>query len=220
MTRRAEISENLIDVQERIQAAAKKSGRNLEDIQLIVVTKGFPASDIVILKELGINDFGENRDSDAAAKAALVPGTWHFQGQIQSNKLKSICSWSHVIHSLDDLRHFEIIKKSATHALKIFLQVNLDGSENRGGASIQSLYRLSAKVQEYSFHTLLGLMALAPLTIDAEKAFDQLHAIHSAFALDFPSAQKLSAGMSSDFELAIAYGATHVRIGSQIMGSR
>lgn len=220
MTRRAEISENLIDVQERIQVAAKKTGRNLEDIDLIVVTKGFPASDVAILKELGINDFGENRDSDAAAKAAIVAGTWHFQGQIQSNKLKSICSWAHVIHSLDDSRHFEIIKKSTKHALEIFLQVNLDSSENRGGASIQTLYQLAVKVQEDPIHRLAGLMAVAPLTIDAEKTFDQLRSLHTAFSLDFPGAKNLSAGMSSDFELAIAYGATHLRIGSQIMGSR
>jgi len=220
MSRRAEISKNLVDVQERIQVAAKKAGRDPDEINLIVVTKGFPVSDVEILKELGIDDFGENRDSDAAAKAALVAGTWHFQGQIQSNKLKSICSWAHVIHSLDDSRHFEIIKKSATHALEIFLQVNLDGTENRGGASIQTLNRLAAEVQEDPVHSLVGIMAVAPLTIDAEKAFDQLRSIHSAFSSDFPSATMLSAGMSSDFELAIAYGATHLRIGSQIMGSR
>ncbi len=220
MNRRAEISKNLVDVQERIQVAAKKAERNLEDIHLIVVTKGFPVSDVEILKELGINDFGENRDSDAAAKASLVAGTWHFQGQIQSNKLKSICSWAHVIHSLDDSRHFDIIKKSAPHALEIFLQVNLDGSENRGGATVQTLYQLAAEVQEDPIHRLAGLMAVAPLTMETEKAFDQLRSIHNAFSLEFPSAKNLSAGMSSDFELAIAYGATHLRIGSQIMGSR
>jgi pyridoxal phosphate enzyme (YggS family) len=220
MSRRAEISKNLVDVQERIQVAAKNAGRDLEDIHLIVVTKSFPVSDVEILKELGINDFGENRDSDAAAKAAMVAGTWHFQGQIQSNKLKSICSWAHVIHSLDDSRHFEIIKKFATHPLEIFLQVNLDGSENRGGASIQNLHQLAAEVQEDPVHSLMGIMAVAPLTSDAEKAFDQLHSIHAAFSSDFPSATMLSAGMSSDFELAIAYGATHLRIGSEIMGSR
>lgn len=220
MTRREEISQNLIDVQERIQIAAKKAGRNLEEIHLIAVTKGFPASDVAILKELGVNDFGENRDSDAAAKAALVSGTWHFQGQIQSNKLKSICSWAQVIHSLDDSRHFEIIERSAVHPLEIFLQVNLDGSANRGGASIENLYRLAAKVQDDPVHRLAGIMAVAPLTIAAERAFEQLRAIHTAFTVDFPNAKKLSAGMSSDFELAIAYGATHLRIGSQIMGSR
>ena len=220
MRRSAEIAENLVDVQERISAAAMKAGRNIEDIHLIVVTKNFPASDVEILRELGISDFGENRDSDAAAKAALVPGTWHFQGQIQSNKLKSICSWASVIHSLDDPRHFDIIQKSAPHALEIFLQVNLDGSENRGGATVQTLYQLAAKVQKDPVHRLAGLMAVAPLTMDAEKAFDQLRSIHNAFSLDFPGAKNLSAGMSSDFELAIAYGATHLRIGSQIMGSR
>jgi hypothetical protein len=220
MTRRAEISESLGDVQERIETAAKKSGRNIEDIHLIVVTKGFPASDVEILKELGISDFGENRDSDAVTKAALVSGTWHFQGQIQSNKLKSICSWANVIHSLDDSRHFDIIKKTAPHALEIFLQVNLDGSENRGGASLQTLYQLAAIVRQDPVHRLVGLMAVAPLTMEAEKAFDQLRSIQRAFSVEFPSAKNLSAGMSSDFELAIAYGATHLRIGSQIMGSR
>lgn len=220
MNRRAEISENLIEVQERIQIAAKNAGRSLEDIHLIVVTKSFPASDVEILKELGITDFGENRDSDAAAKAAQVAGTWHFQGQIQSNKLKSICSWAHVIHSLDDARHFEIIQKSATHALEIFLQVNLDGAQNRGGASVQTLYGLAAQVQEDPVHRLAGIMAVAPLTIDGEKAFDHLRSIHNSFSLEFPMATALSAGMSSDFELAIAFGATHLRIGSQIMGSR
>jgi len=220
MTRRAEISESLGDVQERIETAAKKAGRNIEDIHLIVVTKGFPASDVEILKELGISDFGENRDSDAVTKAALVSGTWHFQGQIQSNKLKSICSWANVIHSLDDSRHFDIIKKTAPHALEIFLQVNLDGSENRGGASLQTLYQLAAIVRQDPVHRLVGLMAVAPLTMEAEKAFDQLRSIQRAFSVEFPSAKNLSAGMSSDFELAIAYGATHLRIGSQIMGSR
>lgn len=220
MTRSAELAGNLVDVRERINTAAKKAGRNLEDIHLIVVTKGFPASDVEILRELGVTDFGENRDSDAAAKAALVDGTWHFQGQIQSNKLKSICSWASVIHSLDDPRHFDVIKKSAPHALEIFLQVNLDGSENRGGATVQTLHRLATKVQEDPVHRLAGLMAVAPLTMETEKAFDQLRSIHNEFSLDFPSAKNLSAGMSSDFELAIAYGATHLRIGSQIMGSR
>lgn len=220
MMRSTEISENLLDVQERIASAVRKAGRNQEDISLIAVTKTFPVSDIEILSGLGVRDFGENRDADGSEKAALVPARWHFQGQIQSNKLKSICSWADVIHSLDDLRHFEIIKKSATHPLDIFLQVNLDGQVGRGGASIQSLYPLALEVQEDPVHRLLGLMAVAPLGSDTEKAFEQLHAIHMAFTCDFPTATSLSAGMSSDFEIAIAAGATHLRLGSQIMGSR
>ena len=220
MTRRTEIAERLLDVQERIAVAAKKAQREPADITLIAVTKTFPISDIEILSELGVQEFGENRDGDAAPKAAAVPGRWHFQGQIQSNKLKSICSWAHVIHSLDELRHFEVIEKFATHPLEIFLQVNLDGLAERGGAAIESLYPLASIIQAHPVHRLAGLMAVAPLGIDPEIAFGNLHEIQRAFLRDFPSAKSLSAGMSQDFEIAISHGATHLRIGSQIMGSR
>ena len=220
MTRRTEIAERLLDVQERIAVAAKKAQREPADITLIAVTKTFPISDIEILSELGVQEFGENRDGDAAPKAAAVPGRWHFQGQIQSNKLKSICSWAHVIHSLDELRHFQVIEKFATHPLEIFLQVNLDGLAERGGAAIESLYPLASIIQAHPVHRLAGLMAVAPLGIDPEIAFGNLHEIQRAFLRDFPSAKSLSAGMSQDFEIAISHGATHLRIGSQIMGSR
>ena len=166
MTRRTEIAERLLDVQERIAVAAKKAQREPADITLIAVTKTFPISDIEILSQLGIQEFGENRDGDAAPKAAAVAGRWHFQGQIQSNKLKSICSWAHVIHSLDELRHFEVIEKFATHPLEIFLQVNLDGLAERGGAAIESLYPLASIIQAHPVHRLAGLMAVAPLGID------------------------------------------------------
>ena len=220
MTRRTEIAERLLDVQERIAVAAKKAQREPADLTLIAVTKTFPISDIEILSELGVQEFGENRDSDAAPKAAAVPGRWHFQGQIQSNKLKSICSWAHVIHSLDELRHFQVIEKFATHPLEIFLQVNLDGLAERGGAAIESLYPLASIIQAHPVHRLAGLMAVAPLGIDPEIAFGNLHEIQRGFLRDFPSAKSLSAGMSQDFEIAISHGATHLRIGSQIMGSR
>ena len=220
MTRRTEIAERLLDVQERIAVAAKKAQREPADITLIAVTKTFPISDIEILSELGVQEFGENRDNDAAPKAAAVPGRWHFQGQIQSNKLKSICSWAHVIHSLDELRHFQVIEKFATHPLEIFLQVNLDGLAERGGAAIESLYPLASIIQAHPVHRLAGLMAVAPLGIDPEIAFGNLHEIQRGFLGDFPSAKSLSAGMSQDFEIAISHGATHLRIGSQIMGSR
>lgn len=220
MKRQAEISEHLLAVQERIAVAAKKAQRDPSEITLIAVTKTFPISDIEILSQLGVQEFGENRDGDAAPKAAAVAGRWHFQGQIQSNKLKSICSWAHVIHSLDELRHFEIIEKFATHPLEIFLQVNLDGSAQRGGAAIESLYTLASIIQAHPAHKLAGLMAVAPLGIDPEIAFGNLQEIQRGFLSDFPSAKSLSAGMSQDFEIAISHGATHLRIGSQIMGSR
>ena len=218
--RRSEIAGNLEAVREQISKAAQSAGRSVKEIKLIVVTKTFPVSDVEILKELGVSNFGENRDSDAVPKAAAISGTWHFQGQIQSNKLKSICSWANVIHSLDEIRHFEVIEKNAAHPLDIFCQVSLDGSEGRGGVSEQKLYELAKEIEKSQTHKLQGLMAVAPLGIDPTVAFSKLSAIHKAFMADFPRANKLSAGMSGDFKEAIAYGATHIRIGSQILGSR
>ena len=218
--RRSEIAGNLEAVHEQISKAAARAGRSVNEITLIAVTKTFPASDVEILKELGVSNFGENRDSDAAPKAAAIPGTWHFQGQIQSNKLKSICSWANVIHSLDEIRHFEIIEKNTAHPLDIFCQVSLDGSEARGGVSEKKLYELAKEIEKSPTHRLQGLMAVAPLGVDPATAFSKLSAIHKAFMADFPKANKLSAGMSGDFKEAIAHGATHIRIGSQILGSR
>ena len=218
--RRSEIAGNLEAVREQISKAAESAGRSVDEITLIAVTKTFPASDVEILRDLGVTHFGENRDADAAPKADAVAGTWHFQGQIQSNKLKSITTWANVIHSLDEIRHFEVIEKSAPHPLDIFCQVSLDGSEGRGGVSEQKLYELAQAIEKSATHRLQGLMAVAPLGVDPADAFSKLSAIHKAFMADFPKANKLSAGMSGDYIEAIAYGATHIRIGSSILGSR
>ena len=218
--RRSEITSNLQAVRDEISKAVASAGRLLDEITLIAVTKTFPASDVEILRDLGITHFGENRDSDAAPKASTVAGTWHFQGQIQSNKLKSITTWANVIHSLDEIRHFEVIEKSAPHPLDIFCQVSLDGSEGRGGVSEQKLYELAQAIEKSATHRLQGLMAVAPLGVDPSAAFSKLSAIHKAFMADFPKANKLSAGMSGDYKEAIAHGATHIRIGSSILGSR
>ena len=218
--RRSEIAGNLEAVREQISLAADRAGRSANEITLIAVTKTFPASDVEILKDLGVTNFGENRDSDAAPKAAGISGIWHFQGQIQSNKLKSITSWANVLHSLDQIRHFEVIEKIAPHPLDIFCQVSLDGSEGRGGVSENELFELAQAIEKSETHRLLGLMAVAPLGADPADAFSKLSVIHKAFMADFPKANKLSAGMSGDFKEAIAHGATHIRIGSQILGSR
>jgi pyridoxal phosphate enzyme (YggS family) len=219
-SRELEIAAALAAVESQIAAAAAKAGRDRSEITLIAVTKTYPASDVEILKDLGVTNFGENRDADAAPKAAGISGIWHFQGQIQSNKLKSITSWANVLHSLDQIRHFEVIEKIAPHPLDIFCQVSLDGSEGRGGVSENELFELAQAIEKSETHRLLGLMAVAPLGADPADAFSKLSVIHKAFMADFPKANKLSAGMSGDFKEAIAYGATHIRIGSQILGSR
>ena len=214
MNRLEEISQNLEIVRGNIAKVAH------HDVTLIAVTKTFPTSDAQILHDLGVRDFGENRDAEGMEKSAIIPATWHFQGQIQSNKLKSITSWATVIHSLDDPRHFEIIEKVATHPLQIFLQVSLDGAHHRGGAGLEDLYALAALVEKSATHTLAGLMSVPPLGLAPNDAFAQLSLIHTAFMEQFPEAKSLSAGMSGDYEAAISHGATHVRIGSSILGSR
>ena len=214
MNRTEELSKNLETVRSKIAAVAK------HEVTLIAVTKTFPVSDAQILHELGIREFGENRDAEGAEKSAIVPGKWHFQGQIQSNKLKSITSWASVIHSLDDPRHFEIIEKVAPHPLEIFLQVSLDGAHHRGGAGLEDLHSLAALVEKSQTHTLAGLMSVPPLGLDPNQAFAQLAVIHAEFMKLFPGAKSLSAGMSGDYESAISHGATHVRVGSSILGSR
>ena len=215
-----EIASNVKSVQEQIKSAAESCGRKPEEITLIAVTKTFPGSDVHILASLGINQYGENRDSDAAPKAAAVPGTWHFQGQIQSNKLKSIASWANVIHSLDEIGHIQTLDKVSTHRIGVFLQVSLDGAEGRGGANPPDLSALADSVLNSANLDLMGLMAVAPLDISSDAAFEKLASIYAAFKQSYPMATSLSAGMSNDFESAITHGATHIRVGSSILGSR
>jgi pyridoxal phosphate enzyme (YggS family) len=218
-TRKDEIAQNLHEVKERIQSAAKSVNRDPNEISLIVVTKTFPISDIEILRDLGESNFGENRDQEAGPKAQTIPATWHFQGQIQSNKIKSICEWADVIHSISSEK--EILKfAQSPRKHQVFLQVSLDGQVGRGGASPSDLARLADLVNESNNLELLGLMAVAPLGVEPDKAFADLAQINQGFVGQFPNSKYLSAGMSGDFEAAIKYGATHIRVGSSILGSR
>ena len=217
--RKAEIARNLQEVKERIIGAAKSVNRDPNEIELIVVTKTFPISDIEILRELGETNFGENRDQEAGPKAEIISATWHFQGQIQSNKIKSICQWADVIHSISSEK--EILKFAQSERKhQLFLQVSLDGQEGRGGANPADLAQLADLVNESNNLELLGLMAVAPLGVEPDKAFADLAQINQGFAGQFPNSKFLSAGMSGDFEAAIKNGATHIRVGSSILGSR
>lgn len=219
-----EIEENLSLVTEKIAAAAAKSGRNSKEIKLIVVTKTFPVSDLETLYTLGLREFGENRDQEASVKANALPKdiNWHFQGRIQSNKLKSICSWASVIHSVDQFKYAQIISEQPSEKPRqIFIQVSLDQPpESRGGVNPEKLIDLASKISSLSNIKILGLMAVGPVNQEAEPAFARLQKIQASFLTQFKDAFFLSAGMSGDYELAIAYGATHLRIGSSILGIR
>jgi pyridoxal phosphate enzyme (YggS family) len=224
MSRVDEISANLEKVKEQIKLAAASANRLSEDITLVAVTKTFPVSDIEILYSLGIRDFGENRDQEASAKVGLLPKDvrWHFQGQIQSNKLKSITSWASFIHSVDQLRYAQMISDySAGNEKPIFMQVSLDKPpQSRSGVNPSELLELAGGISALPGIRLQGLMAVAPVNSPAEQAFAELEDIRSDFLSTFPDAKSLSIGMSGDYQIAIKYGATHIRIGSSILGIR
>jgi len=224
MSRVDEISANLEKVKEQIKLAAASANRLSDDITLVAVTKTFPVSDIEILYSLGIRDFGENRDQEASAKVGLLPKDvrWHFQGQIQSNKLKSITSWASFIHSVDQLRYAQMISDySAGNEKPIFMQVSLDKPpQSRSGVNPSELLELAGGISALPGIRLQGLMAVAPVNSPAEQAFAELEDIRSDFLSTFPAAKSLSIGMSGDYQIAIKYGATHIRIGSSILGIR
>ena len=216
-----ELSANLDSIRARISAAAQSSGRSADEITLIVVTKTFPASDVQILYDLGARDFGENRDQEASVKSVELPEDcrWHFQGQIQSNKLKSIAEWADVLHSLDDIAHAKKLS-SLVSAKDVFVQVSLDNLPNRGGVLPNLLPEFLEKISEFTNLNVRGLMAVAPLGEDPAGAFKRLKELSDQVVKSHPKVHEISAGMSNDFEAAISQGATHLRIGSQILGVR
>jgi len=211
MTRNEELAANLTSVQERITRS---------DVTLIVVTKTYPVSDVQILKELGVENFGENRTEEGEVKAAAVPAIWHFQGGIQSRKLKDIVQWADVIHSLDSTEHALKLGQRAVRPIEVFLQLSLDGDPERGGAVESELAALADVVISAPNLALVGLMCVPPVSAIPAEAFAQIYSVHQRFLRDFPNAQSLSTGMSGDFEVAIDHGATHIRVGSSILGSR
>jgi len=211
MTRGEELAANLASVQERITRS---------DVTLIVVTKTYPVSDVQILKELGVENFGENRTEEGEVKAAAVPASWHFQGGIQSRKLKDIVQWADVIHSLDSTEHALKLGQRAVRPMKVFLQLSLDGDPERGGVVESELAALAEVVLAAPNLELVGLMCVPPVSAIPAEAFSQIYSVHQRFLRDFPNSQSLSTGMSGDFEVAIDHGATHIRVVSSILGSR
>ena len=217
MTRRDQLATALAKIHREVPAHAT----------LIVVTKTFPASDALLLYELGERNFGENRDSEGAEKSAALPddAIWHFQGAIQSKKIRSIVSWADYIHSLDSLEHATKIDAAARDLEKVqrvFIQINLDLElrENRSGIAVDDLTSLETELRSLSNIEVVGVMGIAPLGEDPAPAFARLAELSSQLRKSLPGASAISAGMSGDFQIALGYGATHLRIGSSILGSR
>ena len=226
--RLSEIQSNLEIIQSRIESACTVAGRDISEITLIAVTKTYPASDVDLLKQLGIENVGENRDQEASAKKLEVKSEfkWHFIGQLQSNKAKSVVNYADLIHSVDRWSLAKEIQKSAQGIDKVqqvLLQVDLDQSgpdPTRGGIWPAELRELAQLINQASHLELMGLMSVAPLGEKPELAFARLKEIRVDFLKENPGAQILSTGMSDDLESAILHGATHLRIGSALLGER
>ncbi len=228
MSRRDELAVGLAAVRERIAVATTAAGREPGSVALVVVTKFFPASDVRLLAELGVTDVGENRHQEAEAKAAQCADLglrWHFIGGLQSNKAAAVAAYAGVVESVDRAKLLGPLARGADErgsALDVLLQVSLDpaGATDRAGVRPAELGALAERADRTEGLRLRGLMAVAPLGEDPADAFARLAGIRESFLVEHPAASRLSAGMSGDLEQAIAAGATHVRVGSAVLGSR
>lgn len=276
--RRGELAHGLADITARIGAACAAAGRDESEITLIAVTKTRPASDVAALAALGLTDFGENRDQEAAAKAAQVafllrggrpsawrapalhapwppyppeqirsrgedigpapasaqtldPAaaiTWHFIGQVQTNKATRVVGYADVVHSVDRVRLVRALGAAAREAqapragrpLICLVQVSLDGDPARGGVPLAGFSQVAEAIEGEDGLTLGGVMAVAPLGVAAEEAFAPLRAISAQAVAVNQAATMISAGMSGDLEAAVHLGATHLRIGTALLGNR
>ncbi len=214
----------------RVASACLASGRSLDSVELVAITKNHPAELVAELLDLGQLVFGENRDQEAAPKSLrlqeLRPDsnpTWHFVGQLQSNKVKSVLRYSRVIHSID---RPSLVSELAKQLPKFqgryagFIELNLTEDPGRGGVMSENLSHLAQSVLELENFELLGVMAVAGLGQDPRNEFEKVLRASEELQRIAPRANQLSIGMSDDFEIAIAMGATHIRVGSAITGPR
>ncbi|MFE1253148.1 YggS family pyridoxal phosphate-dependent enzyme [Streptomyces fungicidicus] len=232
--RKDELAANLARVEERIAAACAAAGRVREEVTLVVVTKTYPADDVRALAELGVRHVAENRDQDAAPKAAAcadLPLTWHFVGQLQTNKVRSVVGYADFVQSVDRSRLVTALSKEAVRAgreIGCLIQVALDAGEGgrgeRGGVAPGGVAELAGLIARSEGLRLGGLMTVAPLTGEyagrEQAAFGRLMDLSTDLRRTHPTANMVSAGMSADLEQAVAAGATHVRVGSAVLGVR
>ncbi|HZU47856.1 MAG TPA: YggS family pyridoxal phosphate-dependent enzyme [Mycobacterium sp.] len=239
--RESELTNALAALRSRLAAAAEAARRKLEEIELLPITKFFPATDVVILSLLGCASVGESRDQEASAKVREVarllgpaspPLRWHMVGQIQRNKARSLARWAHTVHSVSSVRTAAALDRAVGAAraegqrrdpLRAYVQISLDGDVSRGGVDVSApdaVDEVCAEIAAAANLELVGLMGIPPLDWDPDAAFELLQAEHERVRRSHPGAVGLSAGMSNDLELAIKHGSTCVRVGTALLGPR
>ncbi|MGX9792195.1 YggS family pyridoxal phosphate-dependent enzyme [Mycobacterium sp. MMS18-G62] len=237
--RELELAGALEAVRSRLARAAQAAGRNVDEIELLPITKFFPATDVLILSRLGCLEFGESREQEASNKAAEInalpdapPIRWHMVGRIQRNKARSIADWAYAAHSVDSGKVIAALDRAASQAmaegrraepLRVYIQISLDGDESRGGVDAgapQAVDDLCAAVNDAEGLAFVGLMAIPPLNADPDEAFARLAEERKRVQQAYPQQLGLSAGMSSDLESAVRHGSTCVRVGTALLGQR
>nr|WP_090343449.1 YggS family pyridoxal phosphate-dependent enzyme [Mycolicibacterium malmesburyense]CRL74437.1 alanine racemase domain-containing protein [Mycolicibacterium malmesburyense] len=238
-SRELELTEALTAVRARLAAAAEAAGRDVAEIELLPVTKFFPAGDVIILRRLGCEAFGESREQEASNKVREIashsnigPIRWHMVGRIQRNKARSIAGWAYAAHSVDNRKLITALGRAAvdalddgrrTEPLRVFIQLSLDGDEGRGGVDIgkpDAVDELCAAAHEAPGLEFTGLMAIPPLGEDADAAFARVSAEYERVQAGYRQRLQLSAGMSNDMEAAVKHGSTCVRVGTALLGQR
>jgi len=224
VSRADELADRLSALEQRLRDACAAAGRARSEVALVAVTKFHPATDIAVLRDLGVTRFGESRDQEARQKAAEVDGVrWHFVGRLQTNKAASVAAYASVVESCDRLRLVPPLSAGAVRAqreLDVLVQVSLDDEPDRGGAREAEVPALADAVAAADGLRLAGVMAVAPLGEEPVRAFSRLAGLAERLRRDHPEAGVLSAGMSADLEQAVACGSTSVRVGTALLGPR
>jgi pyridoxal phosphate enzyme (YggS family) len=237
---RRKLADNLKRVRERIQHACDRSGRSVDSVHLIAVTKTVEVDVIRAGIELGINHLGESRPQELVKRAGMVrehlnrrrtlePGRphpdphWHMIGHLQRNKVRLIMPWISMVHSVDSLRLAEEISNEAHRigrVMPIFIEVNVSGEKSKFGIAVGATSHLIENINTLPGISIVGLMTMAPFEEQPENArqyFARLREIMEDIRgerLAGPQFRELSMGMSNDFEVAIEEGATYIRVGT------
>ena len=227
--RREALAEHWQRLLARVAAAAQDAGRDPAGLTVIAVTKTWPAADIAHLHALGVRDVAENRAQELTTKLAELAAVdqaglrWHFVGQLQRNKAALVGRSCTALHTLDRaalIRPLSAAAEEAGRTLEVFVQLSLDGDPQRGGVTEGEIEALADFVAADPQLRLRGLMTVPPLGAPSRPAFARLRELGERLVRSHPEADGLSAGMSKDFEDAVKEGATHLRVGTVLMGSR
>lgn len=220
--------DRVVQVKERIAAAAARAGRHAAQVRLIAVSKGFPVEAVVEAYRAGATHLGENRAQELKEKAlaVTVPVHWHFIGHLQTNKARHVVGTARLIHSVDRFGLAEELSRRARFVnagQEVLIEVNVSGEASKHGIEPARMLALAEEIDALDGIEVRGLMTMAPLADDAEASrpvFAELRELGDRLRRILPDARELSMGMSRDFEVAIEEGATFVRVGEAIFGPR